>query len=228
MIDRVRQPAIRVFILDERAEVRERLHRLLDRQPDLRFVGEAENEADAARWYHGNVPDVAIIDVNISEDGIELCRRMLSEHPDVRCLVLAAFDDEQALIDVLLSGASGLLSEDASGENVAAAVRAAASGRWVLEPLVQTRRLHSAEDDGLALLEQLSERERQIAEHIAKGLTNREIAAQLHLGEKTVRNYISALLAKLRMRNRTQVATMLTQLAADHRRVGRSEVTRDT
>ena len=180
-------------------------------------MGGADDAADAARQIDAEEPDVAIVDVSMSEDGIDLCRHLISRHPHVKCLVLAGFDDEQALIDVLLTGAIGLLREQAGAVEVAATVRVAASGHWVLEPLLESHTDHDAAEDQLGLLEQLTERERQMAERITEGLTNREIAEQLHLSEKTVRNYISALLAKLGMRNRTQVATMLTQLVVHQR-----------
>src|SRR5512144_1969533 len=196
-----RAGAIRVFLLDDHEIVRRGLRDLLEVEPDIEVVGEGGSAAEALARIPAVRPDVAVLDVRLPDgNGVEVCREVRSRLPDVRCLMLTSFADDEALFDAIMAGACG--------NELVDAVRAVAAGKSLLDAGATARvleRLRHGEqrDERLAAL---TEQERRILELIGEGLTNRQIGQQLHLAEKTVKNYVSNLLAKLGMERRTQAA----------------------
>jgi two-component system response regulator DevR len=202
----------RVFLVDDHEIVRRGIADLINAEPDLDVIGEAETAKQAIGRIAATVPDVVVLDVHLPDgSGIDVCRDVRSANPSVRCLLLTAFDDDTAGSAAVLAGASGYILKNIRGHNLIESIRAVARGRSLIDAAM-TRRIvervdraaggAGAEDPGL----DLTHRERQVLELIADGLTNREIGEQLELAEKTVKNYVSALLAKLGMTRRTQAA----------------------
>jgi two-component system response regulator DevR len=198
---------IRVFLVDDHEIVRRGIAELVDAERDLEVVGEASDVRQALARIAATQPDVAVLDVRLPDgNGIDLCREIRSRHPQIACLILTAYDDDEAVRSAVLAGAAGYVVKDIRGQaliedirRVAAGKRLlpAAAGRRVVASLVATP---ATADPGLSL------RERQVLEFIADGLTNRQIAERLELAEKTVKNYVSGLLAKLGLESRTQAA----------------------
>ena len=199
---------VTVFLLDDHEVVRRGLAELLGSQAGVRVVGEAATVAEALARLPAVHPDVAILDARLPDgSGIDVCRDIRSAMPDVRCLILTSYDDNDAVLAAIMAGASGYLLKDVRGAAIVQAVRDVAAGKSLLDPAVTERlfaRLRRTPTD--ARYESLTEREREVLDLIAAGLTNREIAERLFLAEKTVKNYVSGLLAKLGMRSRTQAA----------------------
>jgi len=212
---------IRVFLLDDHEVVRRGLAELLTAEGDVTVVGEAGTAADALARIPPTRPDVAVLDVRLPDgDGVEVCREIRSRHPEVQCLILTSFADDEALFQAIMAGAAGFVLKQVRGADLLDAVRRIAAGQSLLDPAVTSRVLERVrrgpeEDERLA---QLTPQERNILELIAEGLTNRQIAERVHLAEKTVKNYVSNLLAKLGMERRTQAAVFAARLAADRRR----------
>jgi DNA-binding NarL/FixJ family response regulator len=206
-----------VFLYDEHATVLDGLRLLIEEETDYEVVGVAATSGQARDGVAKTAPRVVLVDVGQTDKGVELCRDMLASHPELKCLVLAAFDGEGVLLDTLLAGAAGYLTRDPDREELATAIRAAAEGQRLLAPAVAARRGASRAEhsEARALFASLSHRERRILELIAQGLTNPEIADILHLATKTVRNCVSRLLAKLRAPNRTAAAVLMATLATD-------------
>jgi two-component system, NarL family, response regulator DevR len=200
---------IRVFILDDHELVRRGLTDLLGSTSDIEVVGEAATAGEALRRIPAARPDVALLDARLPDgSGIEVCREIRSSHPEVRCVILTSFDDEEALFAAVMAGASGYLLKQIRGFNLVDGIRQVAAGRSLVDPAV-TRNLlerirHPVEANSPG--GGLSDREREILSLIADGYTNRQIGKELFLAEKTVKNYVSALLAKLGMQRRTQAA----------------------
>ena len=197
---------IRVLLVDDHEIVRRGLRDLLDGEPGIEVVAEAGSVAEAMVRASATKPDVAVVDVRLPDgDGVSLCRSLRELADGPRCLVLTAFDDEQALVEAIMAGASGYLLKQVRGQDVVQAVREVAAGRSLLDPLTTARVLErmrrSAKVDELAAL---TERERHVLELIGEGLSNREIGERLFLAEKTVKNYVTSVLAKLGMERRTQ------------------------
>ena len=211
------QPSVRVFLYDEHATVREGLRRLIEEETDFKVVGVAATPAEAREGVANTAPRVALVDVGQTDKGVELCRDMLATYPELKCLVLAAFPGGGVLLDTLLAGAAGYLTEHPDRKDLVGAISAAADGKRLLAPAQAARREAStaAESEARALFASLSHRERRILELMAQGLTNPEIADILHLATKTVRNSVSSLLAKLRARNRTAAAVLMATLATE-------------
>lgn len=201
--------AIRVFLLDDHEIVRRGLADLLELERDIEVVGEAGSKADALHRLPACHPDVAILDVRLPDgSGVEVCREIRDTMPGTKALMLTSYTDDEALFDAIMAGASGYVLKEIRGTALVDAVRQIASGRSLLDPAATQRvldRLRRAETDDEALTG-LSEQERKILALIGEGLTNRQIGEQLHLAEKTVKNYVSSLLAKLGMSRRTQAA----------------------
>ncbi|MEV8268012.1 response regulator transcription factor [Microbacterium sp. NPDC076911] len=202
---------IRVFLVDDHEIVRRGIAQLVDTQPDLEVVGEAGTVAEALRRVDACLPDVAVLDVRLPDgNGVDLCREIRSAHPAVACLILTAYDDDEALRSAVLAGASGYVLKDIRSGMLVEAIRRAAAGGTIQASEVMmraARTLHSdreRRDENSAPA--LSLRESQVLSLIAEGLTNREIGERLGLAEKTVKNYVSGLLAKLGMERRTQAA----------------------
>ena len=200
---------IRVFLLDDHEIVRRGLVDLLGSTTDILVVGEAGTAGEALRRIPAARPDVAILDARLPDgNGIDVCRDIRSAHPEVRCLILTSYDDDEALFAAVMAGAAGYLLKQIGGTSLTDAVRAVAAGRSLMDPAVTGKLLdrlrHPVEPD--PRVSQLTSREREILDLIAEGLSNKEIGTRLFLAEKTVKNYVSSLLAKLHMQRRTQAA----------------------
>jgi DNA-binding NarL/FixJ family response regulator len=197
---------IRVFLVDDHEIVRRGVADLINAERDLEVVGEASTIRQALGRVGAVLPDVAVLDVRLPDgSGIDLCRDIRSAHPEVACLMLTAYDDDQASYTAVLAGAAGYVLKDIRGQGLLEGIRRVARGEQLVGAAVSKRVVEQASaasgpDDGLSL------RERQILELIAEGLTNRQIGERLELAEKTVKNYVSGLLAKLGMERRTQAA----------------------
>ena len=199
----------RIFLVDDHEIVRRGIAELLDREPDLDVVGEAGDATHALARIAATLPDVAVLDVRLPDgDGIELCREVRSRHPDVNCLILTAYDDDEATMSAVLAGASGYVLKNISGTRLIEDIRAVAAGRALLHPAAPRQVAERAEAGGRddPRFGSLQLRERQVLRLIAEGLTNRQIGERLGLAEKTVKNYVSGLLRKLGLERRTQAA----------------------
>ena len=206
---------VRVFLLDDHEVVRRGVGDLLEAEPDLTVVGEAATAAEALARVPTVRPDVAVLDVRLPDgDGVTVCRELRSMLPDLRCLMLTSFADDDALFDAIMAGASGYVLKQIRGTDLVGAIRTVADGQSLLDPRttakVLERMRHATDDRGP--LATLSEQERTVLALIGEGLTNREIAERMLLAEKTVKNYVSHLLAKLGMQRRTQAAVLATEL----------------
>jgi DNA-binding NarL/FixJ family response regulator len=207
---------IRVFLLDDHEIVRRGLRELLETEDDIEIVGEAGTAEEAYGRIPATTPDVAILDVRLPDgDGIEVCRDIRSKHPEIACLMLTSFAEDEALFSAIMAGAAGYALKQMRGTDLVDGVRRIARGESLLDPSLTTRVLerlrHPTEaDDALA---GLTDRERRILDLIAEGMTNREIAEQLFLAEKTIKNYVSNLLAKLGMSRRTEAAAYAARLS---------------
>ena len=206
---------VRVFLLDDHDIVRRGLTHLFETQGDIEVVGEAGTAEEALSRIPPTRPDVALLDVRLpGVDGVEVCREIRSRHPEIQCLMLTSFADDEALFDAIMAGASGFILKQIKSEEIVEAVRFVAKGQSLLDPAVTGRvleRLRKGPEED-ELLAQLSPQERNILSLIADGLTNRQIADQIHLAEKTVKNYVSNLLSKLGMERRTQAAVYAARL----------------
>ncbi|QES47041.1 DNA-binding response regulator [Streptomyces venezuelae] len=210
---------IKVFLLDDHEVVRRGLRDLLDAEPGITVVGEAGSAEQALARGPALRPDVAVLDVRLPDgDGITVCRELRSRMPELACLMLTSFDDEDALLDAIMAGAAGYVLKQIKGSDLVSAVRMVATGQSMLDPATTARLMHSlrdpeaAKDPEDARLATLSERERAVLELIGDGLTNRQIAKQLYLSEKTVKNHISRLLGKLGVERRVQAAVIAAQV----------------
>ena len=209
--------ATRVFLLDDHEVVRRGLRDLLEAEDDLVVTGEAGTADEALRRIPATRPDVAVLDVRLPDgNGVEVCREVRARHPEVRCLILTSFADDDALFQAIVAGASGYVLKQVKGVDLVDAVRRVAAGEALLDPTVTARvlaRLRSGPDADPRLA-RLTGQERRILDLIAEGLTNRQIAERVHLAEKTVKNYVSNLLTKLGMERRTQAAVYAAGLRA--------------
>jgi len=212
-------PKIRVFLLDDHEVVRRGVRDLLESEGDIEVAGEASTAAEAMARVPAVRPDVAVLDVRLPDgDGVTVCRDLRSQMPDLACLMLTSFADDEALFEAIMAGAAGYVLKQVRGSDILGAVRTVASGGSLLDPKTTARvmerlRNPTPENDPL---EGLSEQERRILELIGEGLTNRQIGERMFLAEKTVKNYVSNLLAKLGMERRTQAAAFVARLGDDH------------
>ncbi|MEU8518995.1 response regulator transcription factor [Streptomyces sp. NBC_01216] len=209
---------VRVFLLDDHEVVRRGLCDLLDAEEDLTVVGEAATAEQALARGPALEPDVAILDVRLPDgDGISVCRELRSRMPGLACLMLTSFDDEEALLDAIMAGAAGYVLKQIKGSDLVAAVRTVATGQSMLDPATTARLMSSlrepepASPPEDALLAALTQREHDVLDLIGEGMTNRQIAHRLYLSEKTVKNHISRLLAKLGVERRVQAAVIAAQ-----------------
>jgi two-component system response regulator DevR len=206
---------ITVFLLDDHEIVRRGLIDLLEASGDIVVVGEAGTAGDALHRIPAALPDVAILDARLPDgSGIDVCREIRSRVPSVHCLILTSYDDDEALFAAVMAGAAGYLLKQIAGRSLVDAVRDVAAGRSLMDPSVTGRLLERLRHPEVPdpRVESLTVREREILDLIADGLSNREIAQRLFLAEKTVKNYVSALLSKLDMQRRTQAAVFGSQL----------------
>ncbi|MFJ9427725.1 response regulator [Streptomyces sp. NPDC101249] len=209
---------VRVFLLDDHEVVRRGLHDLLDAEPDIEVVGEAGTIAQALARGPALRPDVAVLDVRLPDgNGITVCRDLRDRMPGMACLMLTSFDDDDALLDAIMAGAAGYVLKQIKGSDLVSAVRTVASGESMLDPATTARLMsrirgpQAPSDPQSETLAKLTPREREILELIGEGLTNSQIGGRLYLSEKTVKNHISRLLAKLGVERRIQAAVMATQ-----------------
>ncbi|MEU9128099.1 response regulator transcription factor [Kitasatospora sp. NPDC048540] len=211
---------IRVFLLDDHEIVRRGVHDLLSTEEDIEVVGEAGTAAEALARVAAVQPDVAVLDVRLPDgNGVEVCREVRSHHPQIRCLMLTSFSDDEALFDSIMAGASGYVLKAIRGTDLLSAVRDVAAGKSLLDPVATSRVLERLREGGEKedqRLAQLTRQERRILDLIGEGMTNRQIGNELHLAEKTVKNYVSSLLAKMGMERRTQAAAYVARHQADH------------
>jgi DNA-binding NarL/FixJ family response regulator len=214
---------IRVFLVDDHEVVRRGVRDLLDMDDQIEVVGEAGNVEEALRRVGPAKPDVAVLDVRLPDgNGVELCRELRSQDPDLRCVILTSFGDDEALFDAIMAGASAYVLKQVRGSDLVDAVRRVGAGQSLLDPALTARvleRIRTEQTDSEE--EKLTPQERRILELLGEGLSNKEIAARIHLAEKTVRNYVSNLLAKLGMQRRTEAAAYAARL--DERRRARNQ-----
>ncbi|WP_020666876.1 response regulator [Amycolatopsis nigrescens] len=206
---------IKVFLVDDHEVVRRGIANLLEADPELAVVGEAGTVSQALARVPALRPDIAVLDVRLPDgSGIELCRELRSKLPALNCLMLTSFTDEQAMLDAILAGAGGYVIKDIRGMQLVSAVREVGSGRSLLDNRAAAALMAKLRTDveNADPLEALSERERVLLNLISEGLTNRQISERMHLAEKTVKNYVSRLLAKLGMQRRAQIAALAAKL----------------
>jgi two-component system, NarL family, response regulator DevR len=224
LTDHVPDDTITVFLMDDHEVVRQGVRALLESSGGIEVVGEASTAAEVIPRIHALRPDVAVLDVRIPDgNGVEVCREVRSHDPDVACLMLTSYSDDEALFEAIMAGAAGYVLKQIRGNELVSAIRRVAAGESLLDPAVTGRVLRrlrepSPEDERLA---RLTDQERRILDFIAEGCTNRQIATQMNLAEKTIKNYVSNLLAKLGMERRTEAAVFATKLEAERQR-GRS------
>jgi DNA-binding NarL/FixJ family response regulator len=200
---------IQVFLLDDHEIVRRGVRELLEGQPDIIVVGEAATAAAALARIPALRPNVAVLDVRLPDgDGVSVCREIRAQLPEVACLMLTSFGDDEALFDAVMAGAAGYVLKQIRGTDLVGAVRTVASGQSMLDAKAASQLMARLRDTSRKRdpLEGLTGQERKILELIGEGLTNRQIGERLYLAEKTVKNYVSALFQKLGMERRTQAA----------------------
>jgi two-component system, NarL family, response regulator DevR len=209
---------IKAFLLDDHEVVRRGVRELLEGESrgEIEVAGEAGTADEALRRLPAVRPDVAILDVRLPDgSGVEVCREIRSRHPEIQCLMLTSFADDEALFDAIMAGAAGYVLKQVRGSDLVDSVRRVAAGQSLLDPTVTAKvldrlRRGPEEEPGV---EQLTEQERRILDLLADGLTNRQIGERLYLAEKTVKNYVSNLLMKLGMHRRTEAAVYAARMA---------------
>jgi DNA-binding NarL/FixJ family response regulator len=211
---------IKVFLLDDHELVRVGVKDFLETQPDIRVIGEAATASSALARIPALRPDVAILDVRLPDgDGVSVCREIRSQVPEVACLMLTSFENDQALFDAVMAGAAGYVLKQILGTDLIGAVRTVAAGQSMLDPQAASKlmaRMRNAANQHDPL-EGLSSQERRLLELIGEGLTNRQIGERMHLAEKTVKNYASVLFHKLGMERRAQAAAFAAHIFGDQR-----------
>jgi two-component system, NarL family, response regulator DevR len=211
---------ITVFLLDDHEVVRQGVRDLLEASGEIKVIGEASTAAEALSRIPSVRPQVAVLDVRLPDgNGVEVCREILNSYPEIACLMLTSYSDDEALFEAIMAGASGYVLKQIRGNDLVAAVKQVATGASLLDPALTGRvlaRLRNPpkEDERLG---RLTEQERRILSLIAEGMTNRQIANELHLAEKTIKNYVSTLLMKLGMERRTEAAVFAARLNDDHK-----------
>jgi DNA-binding NarL/FixJ family response regulator len=211
---------IRILLVDDQRLMREGLRTLLELEADLDVVGEAEDGQQALLAYEKLAPSVILMDIRMPVlDGVQATRRLLERWPEAKIIILTTFDDDQYVFEGLRAGALGYLLKDVSGEELSQAIRTVAQGGALIEPSIARRvlaefsRLAPASAQAAAsLTEELSEREAEVLRLLARGLTNRQIAERLFLAEGTIKNYVSTILQKLEVEDRTQAALRAQEL----------------
>ena len=215
--------AIRVFLLDDHEVVRAGVRGLIELEDDMEVVGEASTAAEALARIPSTRPDVAVLDVRLPDgDGISVCRDIRSRMPQLACLILTSFADDEALLAAIMAGAAGYVLKQIRGNDLVGAIRRVAGGASLLDPastarLLERLRAGPQQDERMS---RLTTQERRVLELVAEGRTNRQIGETLFLAEKTVKNYVSNVLAKLGMHTRTEAAVFATRLGAKQDRAG--------
>ena len=219
-MDEHAQQPIRVFLVDDHEIVRRGVRDLLETEPDITVTGEAGTAASALARIPALKPDVAVLDIRLPDgDGVTVCRDLRSKMPHLACLMLTSFSDDDALFDAIMAGAAGDVLKQIRGTDLIGAIRTIASGQSLLDPqaaatLMRRMRDQATTTDPLATL---TDQERRILALIGEGLTNRQIGDRLYLAEKTVKNYVSALFAKLGMQRRAQAAAYAAHVFDDQK-----------
>jgi two-component system response regulator DevR len=211
---------IRVFLLDDHEIVRAGVRDMLESAGGFEVVAEAGTAAEAMAWIRGSQPDVAVLDVRLGDgNGIEVCRDIRSDFPDIACVMLTSFSDDEAMLDSLMAGAAGYVLKQIRGMELVEGLRRVAAGESLHDPEVQQRMVDQAKRrvEEYERVGELTPQEMRIFELIGQGLTNRQIAEAMFLAEKTVKNYVSNLLAKLGMSRRTEVAARAARRDERHR-----------
>jgi DNA-binding NarL/FixJ family response regulator len=206
---------IRVYLLDDHEVVRHGLRDLLEREGDIEVVGESGSAVDAEHRIPALRPHVAVLDARLPDgSGIDVCREIRSVDPTIQALILTSYEDDEALFAAIMAGAAGYVLKQIKGTDLVDAVRRVADGQSLLDPAVTARVLDRIRrgPDQPDELKALTEQERRILALVAEGLTNREIAQRMYLSEKTIKNYVSSLLAKLGLERRTQAAVLAAKL----------------
>ncbi|MEV6562098.1 response regulator transcription factor [Nocardia sp. NPDC051756] len=207
---------VTVFLVDDHHIVRRGVADLIDAESDLEVIGEAGNVSQAMARIPALRPDVVVLDVRLPDgNGIELCRDLLDHHPELRCLILTSFTDEQAMLDAILAGASGYVVKDIGTLELVDAIREVGAGRSLLDNRAAAALMAKLREETEAKtgpLASLTDQERTLLDLLGEGLTNRQIAGRMFLAEKTVKNYVSRLLAKLGVERRTQAAVIASKL----------------
>jgi DNA-binding NarL/FixJ family response regulator len=210
---------IRVYLMDDHEVVRRGIRDLLEQDGDIEVIGESGSAVEATARIPALHPDVAILDARLPDgSGIDVCRDVRSVDPSIRALILTSYEDDEALFAAIMAGAAGYVLKQIRGNDLVDTVRRVAAGQSLLDPAVTQRvleRIRRGPEEPHEL-RNLTEQERRILGHIAEGLTNREIAGEMFLAEKTVKNYVSSLLAKLGLERRTQAAVLATKLLGEH------------
>jgi len=228
--DPVVAPPLRIFLVDDHEVVRRGVRDMLEVEDDFEVVGEAGSVEQALHRVAAARPDVAVLDVRLPDgSGVELCRELRSTYPTIVCLMLTSYDDDEALFEAIVAGASGYVLKQVKGSDIVAAIRQVGAGRSLLDPALTARvmerlRAGTTEDPRLA---GLSAQERRVLDLLADGLTNRQIAASMFLAEKTVKNYVSNLLAKMGMSRRTEAAVYAARHSRSASAAPREELRRE-
>lgn len=203
-------------MVDDHEIVRRGVADLLEDEPDMQIVGEAATVTEALARIPTHEVDVAVLDVRMPDgNGVELCRDLRSQLPDLQCLILTSYSDDEALLNAIMAGASGFVLKQVLGHDLISAVRKVGAGESLLDSKTTAallKRIRTGKDDGRGPLAELTDQERAVFDLIGEGMTNRQIAERLFLAEKTVKNYVSHLLAKLGMQRRTQAAVLAAEL----------------
>lgn len=209
------EPMIRVYLLDDHEVVRDGLRFLLERTDDVEVVGESGSAAEATARIPALRPHVAILDARLPDgSGIEVCRNVRAVDPSINALILTSYDDDEALFAAIMAGASGYILKETRSHDLVEAIRHVAAGRSLIDPALTAKVLERVRNGPATApeLADLTEQELKLLGHIAQGLTNRQIAEQMFLAEKTVKNYVSNILGKLGLERRTQAAVLAAKL----------------
>jgi two-component system, NarL family, response regulator DevR len=216
-----KQHVIRVFLLDDHEVVRRGIADLLTQDGDIEIVGESGSAVEAVHRIPALHPDVAVLDARLPDgNGIDVCRDVRAVDPTIQGLILTSYEDDEALFSAIMAGAAGYVLKQIRGTDLVDAVRRVGAGQSLLDPAVTARvldRIRSGVEQPNEL-KSLTDQERRILEYIAQGLTNHEIAQKMFLADKTVKNYVSSVLAKLGLERRTQAAVLATRLLGDKAR----------
>ena len=211
---------VKVFLLDDHEIVRRGLRDLLE-AAGFDVVGEAGTAAEALARIPPTAPQVAVLDVRLPDgDGVEVCREIRSRNPEIACLMLTSYSDDEALFDAIMAGAAGYVLKQIKGTELVDAIRKVADGQSLLDPALTAKVLDRLRSGGAQdeRIDSLTDQERRILELLAEGMTNRQIAEQMFLAEKTIKNYVSNLLAKMGMERRTEAAVYAARLSERRRR----------
>lgn len=204
---------IRVFLLDDHEIVRRGVAELVNAEPDMEVISEAGNAHDAFNTVGLTMPDVAVLDVRLGDgNGIEVCREITSAYPEIACLILTSFSDDRALIDASLAGAKGFVLKQIRGNDLIRSIRQVAKGNSLLDAGTVRACVQRLKQGDEGLIETLTSQERKIFDLIGEGYSNRQIAGELYLAEKTVKNYVSNMLSKLGMTRRTEAAAFAARI----------------